>query len=185
MSNTKRLETARLILREYRIEDVEQVFINWASDPLCCQFLSFEPHKDLTETKKNVQNWIDNYDNGSFDWVIETKDNHEIVGSISVTNGHCALDLQNGIAEIGYCFGSKFWGRGYATEALRAIIEYLLTEAGMYLVEARHISGNPASGRVMQKAGMKQEAVLRSRRINKVTKERNDLIIYSITKDEL
>ena len=183
--NTKRLETARLILREYKIQDAEQVFNNWASDPACCQFLSFEPHKDLAETKKIVQGWIDDYANGSYDWVIETKDNHEIIGSISVTNGHHTLDLKNGIAEVGYCFGSKYWGHGYATEALRAVIEYLLKEAGMYLVEANYVSGNPASGRVMQKAGMKQDAVLRARRINKVTKERNDLIVYSITKDEL
>lgn len=185
MRNTKRIETERLILREYKIEDAEQVFNNWASDPLCCQFLSFEPHKDLAETKKILQIWIENYDNGSYDWVIETKTDHEIIGSISVTNGHHAFDIKSGIAEVGYCFGSKYWGHGYATEALRAVIEYLLNEAGMYLIEARYISGNPASGRVMQKVGMKKESVLRSRRINKVTKERNDLIVYSITKDEL
>ena len=66
-----------------------------------------------------------------------------------LTDTH-VFDIKSGIAEVGYCFGSKYWGHGYATEALRAVIEYLLNEAGMYLVEARYISGNPASGRVMQ-----------------------------------
>ena len=54
----------------------------------------------------------------------------------------------------------------------------------MHLVEACYISGNPASGRVMEKAGMKKDAVLRDRRINKDTKELNDLIFCSITKEE-
>ena len=53
------------------------------------------------------------------------------------------------------------------------------------MVEARHISGNPASGRVMEKAGMHLDAVLRDRRVNKYTKERNDSIVYSITQEEL
>ena len=76
-------------------------------------------------------------------------------------------------------------GNGYATEALRAVIEYLLKECDFYLVEARHISENPASGRVMEKAGMHKDAVLRDRRINKHTGERNDAIICSMTKEEL
>lgn len=86
---------------------------------------------------------------------------------------------------MGYCNGSKFWGNGYATEALRMVIEYLLTECDFYLIEARHISGNPASGRVMEKAGMHKDAVLRERSVNKYTGERNDSIIYSIAKTEL
>ena len=185
MHNTKRIETARLILREFKIEDAEQVYKNWGTDKESNKFLDWELHRDLNDTKSVIQSWIDEYANGSYDWVVELKDTHELIGSISVVNAHHKYDWKHGVAEIGYCYGSKYWGHGYATEALRAVIEYLLNEAGMYLVEARHISGNPASGRVMQKAGMKQEAVLRGRRINKVTKERNDLYVYSITKDEL
>ena len=87
--------------------------------------------------------------------------------------------------EVGYCYGSSFWGHGYATEALRRVIEYFLNDCGFYLVEAKHLSANPASGRVMEKAGMKKEAILRKRMLNKVTKELDDIVYYSITKDEL
>ncbi len=70
-------------------------------------------------------------------WVVEIKNTHEIIGSISVMT---ALE-KHSTCELGYCYGSKYWGNGYATEALRAVIEYLLKECDFYLVEARHISG--------------------------------------------
>jgi len=60
-----------------------------------------------------------------------------------------------------------------------------LKECDFYLVEARHIIENPASDRVMEKAGMHKDAVLRDRRINKHTRERKNSIIYSMTKEEL
>ena len=62
---------------------------------------------------------------------------------------------------------------------------FILQSCGFYLVEAKHLSENPASGRVMEKAGMHKEAVLRKRMLNKVTKDLDDVVIYSITKDEL
>lgn len=73
----------------------------------------------------------------------------------------------------------------WASEALRVVIEYLLNDCDFHLIECRHISGNPASGRVMEKAGMHKDAILRDRRVNKFTGKRNDSIIYSITKSEL
>lgn len=87
--------------------------------------------------------------------------------------------------EIGYNYGSKYWGNGYATEALKEVCRYLLDKVGYRLVEAQHISANPASGRVMEKAGMKKDGVLRQRQIDKITGIVCDLVSYSITKDEL
>ncbi len=102
------------------------------------------------------------------------KDTHELIGSI------CAVTINknDNIVELGYCYGSKFWGKGYATEALRNVILYLLNECDVYLIEARHISGNPASGKVMAKAGMHLDAVLkREELINILKKEMTKLFI--------
>lgn len=178
---TKTLESDRLILRKFKMDDAEGMYNNWASDPECNKYLNWNLHKSMEETKALIRLWINEYDNGSCNWVVELKDSGEIIGSISVMT----ILKKHSTAELGYCYGSKYWGNGYATEALRAVIEYLLTECDFYLVEARHISGNPASGRVMEKAGMHKDAVLRDRRINKHTGERNDSVIYSIKKDEL
>ena len=182
MSGTKILETDRLILRKYELNDAIGMYNNWATDLLTNRYLSWDNHPNLDFTREIVKSWIEKYDNeDEYNWVVELKDTNELIGSISVVH----YDKKNSIAEIGYCYGSKFWGKGYASEALRKVIEYLLLEEEIYIVEAKHISGNPASGKVMQKAGMKLDAILRDRRINKYTKERNDLIVYSKKKDEL
>ena len=62
-------------------------------------------------------------------------------------------------------------------------MEFLFNEVGFYLIEVRHLATNPASGRVMEKAGMTYEATLRKRFIDKETKERTDIKIYSKIKD--
>ena len=177
----KALESSRLILRKFTIDDAEEMYKNWESDPECCKYLAWDVAQSVDETKTLLQSWVSAYENGALNWVVELKATGEIIGNVSVMT----LLKKHLTAELGYCYGSKFWGNGYATEALRTVIEYLLNDCGLYLVEARHISGNPASGRVMEKAGMRKDGVLRSRRINKHTKERNDTIVYSITKDEL
>ena len=179
---TKQLETDRLILRRFTPNDIEKVYQGYATDLLTSRYLSWDPHKNIEVTKKFIENIISKYDQlDYFHWVVELKDTNEVIGGLSVVN----FSEKNSTAEIGYCYESKYWGNGYASEALRKVIEFLLLEVGVRLVEARHISGNPASGKVMQKAGMIKDAILRDRKINKDTKEVNDLIVYSIKNDEL
>ena len=175
------LETENLILKKFKIEDAEGMYYGWATDPESNKYLLWELHNNIEETKEIIQKWIDEYENGSYNWIVEIKSTNEIIGSISVVKNH-KEDLN---CEVGYCYGSKYWGNGYATEALKKVINYLLNECGFHLVEAYHISDNPASGKVMKKAGMKMDAVLRDRKINKHTQELNDEIVYSITKEDL
>ena len=69
------------------------------------------------------------------------------------------------------------------TEALKAVIAYLLSKVGFNRIQLRHMTDNPASGRVMQKCGMKFEGILRQYGV-KNTGERCDTVIYSILKDD-
>ena len=87
--------------------------------------------------------------------------------------------------ELCYVFGSKFWGNGYASETLKRVLHFLLLECNFHLVEAKHHASNPDSGRVMKKAGMKKDAILRERRVNKIKDGYDDLVIYSMTQNDL
>jgi ribosomal-protein-alanine N-acetyltransferase len=179
---TQKIETERLILRKFTPGDAEGMYHNWATDYETCKTLSWSVHENKDVTLSVINNWIQQYENPFYyNWVAEIKDTREIIGNISVVK----CKPKDEVCEIGYCYGSKYWGKGYASEALRAVIEFLINDVGFRLIEAKHISENPASGRVMEKAGMKRDAVLRSRRINKYTKNVNDLIVYSVVKDEL
>ena len=140
------------------------MYDNWASDLETNKYVSYKPHQNYEETKEIINNWISEYENGWMNWVVELKENHEIIGNIEVI----AKSKKHNNCEVGYTYGSKFWGKGYATEVLKRVIEFLLFDCDFHLVEARHHASNPASGRVMEKAGMKKDGVLRERRVNKL-----------------
>ena len=180
MNNTKTLQTNRLILRKFTMEDAQGMFNNWATDPKTNYFLGWPLHKNVEETSNLISSWISKYEEGSYNWIIEEKESHEVIGSICEEG---KKDKFQTIA-LGYCFGSKWWNKGYGTEALRKVIEFLLLEKEYFLVEANYRSTNPASGRVMEKAGMKYDGTLRGRKIDP-DGTRSDVIYYSITKKEL
>src|SRR4029077_20513221 len=92
-------------------------------------------------------------------WVnfaIVLKHGGEHIGAI----GH-GLNLAQENAELGYWIGKPYWGCGYCTEAGHAVLRYAFNELRLHRVHARHLSHNPASGRVMQKLGMRHEGRLR------------------------
>ena len=147
---TGTLETDRLILRRFRLEDAEQMFKNWASDGRVTEFLTWPSHGDVEVTKAVVGSWVKNYsDMAYYNWVIELKSAKEIIGNISVIK----LDEKIEAAEIGYCMGTNWWGQSIMPEALKEVIAYLFDEVGLNRVEASHDSNNPKSGRVMDIEG--------------------------------
>lgn len=80
----------------------------------------------------------------------------ELVGAIGLS-----LEEEHANAELGYWIDSAMWGRGYATEAARAIVSFGFASLGLHRIQARHFLRNAASGRVMQKIGMRLEGVHR------------------------
>jgi RimJ/RimL family protein N-acetyltransferase len=102
----------------------------------------------------------------------------ELIGSIGLRIGR-----SHARAELGYWIGVPYWGRGYATEAAVAIIAFGFEELRLNRIYAQHMVGNPASGRVMQKAGMRHEGTLRQH----VTKFGivDDIAIYGILASDI
>lgn len=173
---TRTIETERLILRRFTPADAEGMYLSWASDENVTKYVSWNAHKNPAETLALIQHWIREYDNNSYNWVVELKETHELIGNISAIS----VRRRHNNCEIGYCYGSKYWNQGYATEALTAVIDYLFNTCEMHIIEAKHHSTNPASGRVMEKAGMIQEAVLKERRYHAETDSYCDRVCYYI-----
>jgi [ribosomal protein S5]-alanine N-acetyltransferase len=80
------------------------------------------------------------------------KDTGELIGAIGLV-----FDRTHELGELGYWVGVPYWGRGFATEAGRAVLGFAFREMGVHRVQAHHFARNPASGRVMLKMGMKLE----------------------------
>ena len=85
-------------------------------------------------------------------------------------------------AEMGYWVGRPYWGRGYATEAAAAMLHYGFTQLSLNRIHACHFARNPASGRVLEKIGMRREGVSRQhvRRWDRF----EDLVQYGIVREE-
>ena len=96
--------------------------------------------------------------------------------------GLSSVDTGSARAELGYWFGKPYWGRGYGTEAARAVIDYGFNVLGLNRIWATHFHTNPASGRVMQKIGMTHEGSMR--RHVKKNGEYVDFEVYGILREE-
>ncbi len=157
-TGTQTIETRRLILRRFRIEDAEEMYRTWASDPEVTRFLTWPPHSSADVTRALLESWTARYgDGGYFNWAIEWKETGSVIGNISVV----ALHENRDAADLGYCLGRAYWGRGIMPEALRAVNNYLIDTAGLNRIAACHDVNNPKSGRAMEKAGMRTEGILR------------------------
>ncbi|MBO5414640.1 MAG: GNAT family N-acetyltransferase [Bacilli bacterium] len=178
---TIKLETDRLILRRLELNDAEKMFNNWCNDEDVTRYLPWEPHGKIEVTKELLDMWVNDYNNEhTYRWIVILKDNNEPIGTIDVVK----KDISNKVFELGHCYSKVSWGKGYATEAFKKVISFLFDEVGVEVIMAKHYENNLASGKVMLKSGMIYEATLRSRIIDKVTKERVGEVYYSITKDE-
>ena len=156
---TKRIESERLILRQFVLEDDKAMFNNWASDAEVTKYLTWPDHKSLDISKQVLRDWVNNYKNPDFyQWAIIVKDfSIEPIGSISVVH----QDEEVGMAHIDYCIGRKFWHEGITSEALKMVINFLFDEVHVNRIESRHDPRNLNSGRVMKKCGMIYEGTLR------------------------
>jgi len=86
------------------------------------------------------------------------------------------------IAELGYWVGKPFWNRGYASEAAREVVRYGFEECGLHRIYAGYFTRNPASGRVLEKIGMRREGTLRHHA--RKWDEYVDVVFYGILRDE-
>ena len=178
-TGTQQLETHRLILRRYSVEDAEDMFRNWASDPEVTRYLTWPAHSGVAVTRMVLNDWVSKYDDGSFfNWAIVWKETGEVIGNIAAVSVFEPLET----AELGYCLGRAFWGRGIMPEAVRAVIMYLFGTADLRRIIAHHDVNNPKSGRVMIKAGMEFEGILHS--AGKNNQGFCDVARYVILRDE-
>ena len=155
---TVRLETERLILRRFTVEDAGAMYRNWASDPAVTEFLTWPPHPSEDATRRLLECWVRDYAKPDhYQWAIELKSLGEVIGSLSIVR----IDEDIDAMELGWCIGRRWWGQGIMPEAAAAMFRYLFEEVGVNRIAAKHAVDNPKSGRVMQKLGMTFEGVLR------------------------
>ena len=170
----KTITTSRLILRMFQKSDAADVA------RLCNNYNIFKntlylpyPYR-IEDALLWMESHLENYETSkSYEFAVTDKENGELFGGIALSNSQ---RFNHG--EITYWIGEEFWGRGYATEAAEALVQFAFSEKKYHKVFARCFGSNPASGRVLQKLGMREEGIL----IDHVIKENRyeDLVHYGI-----
>jgi [ribosomal protein S5]-alanine N-acetyltransferase len=173
------LVTHRLLLCPFTLEDAPTVK-ELAGEWEIAEMTATIPHP---YEQGMAEAWIskhqDSFEKGeAVTFAVTFKPDGCLVGAISLVH----INQTHRLAELGYWIGKPFWNNGYCTEASQEMIRYAFKVLDLNRVQARHLTKNPASGRVMHKAGMKFEGILRQSVFRWGKYE--DTAIYSILREE-
>src|SRR5262245_21627044 len=147
------LETPRLLLRPFALADAPEVQ-RLAGDREIAATTLLVPHPyEDGLAEKWIATHAADFESGKLaNFAICLRISGGLVGSIGLV-----LHPADERAELGYWVGKEYWGHGYCTEVAAAVLEYGFMVRGLNRIEACHFGSNPASGRVMQKLGMRLE----------------------------
>ncbi|HEX5011276.1 MAG TPA: GNAT family N-acetyltransferase, partial [Planctomycetota bacterium] len=144
-----------LRLRSPTLDDAEAIFAHYATDPQVTRFVVWGPHADTGVTRSFLSEALAARERGErWPWVVERRADGRLLGMIEVR-------LHGATADFGYVLERPSWGQGYATEAARALAEWAHGERGVSRLTAVCDMRNPASARVLEKAGLRCEGVRR------------------------
>ena len=146
--------TERLILRKPSKADVRPIYDGYARDPEVIRYLTFRRPRTEQDVEEFIERVLQGWDAGSMlTWAITLKPDGRVMGMIDVR-----LESH---ANIGYVLAREYWNHGYMTEALRAVVQWAMRQPEIFRLWAVCDVENQASARVMEKAGMECEGILR------------------------
>lgn len=173
LEDNKIIQGTRITLRPFLLSDAEAMY-KYAGDDEVTKYLSFDTHKNIEESKETLENFF--VDKPGI-YAIENNETKEVMGCIDIRV------TERGRASFGYVLARQYWGKGYMTEALKMIFELAFNEMNLDAVYAVHYLENPASGRVMEKAGMQYVGILNNGFVGHDHKTW-DCKLYNITKED-
>jgi [ribosomal protein S5]-alanine N-acetyltransferase len=175
MKQQPTLHTTRLTLRPFALDDAPSIQrLAGAYEVALNTLLIPHPYPDGA-----AEEWIGKH----VEEFEENRIHHFALDARGELIGAMALVMKDpGMAEIGYWTGVPYWGRGYTSEAAAEVLRYGFEECGLQRIFAGHFTRNAASGRVLQKIGMKYEGTLRRHMVK--WGERVDVAFYGILRDE-
>lgn len=157
MNNTfPELQTQRLLLRQFSREDTNAM-LDYLSDPEVMKHYGMAPFSSEQDAADEID-WYDSLieKETGIRWALTLGESSPVIGSCGFHN----LDRRHNRAELGYELSSEHWGRGYMSEAMRAILAYGFSELSLNRIQALVEPGNAASIAMLRKLGFTQEGLL-------------------------
>ena len=174
----REMETEHLRLRALRMADAQDYFERLGGSEAVTRYMLFSPHRDVSESVASVEKTLRRYaEGGCYRWCITERRDDRLIGVIDLLR----LDPERDTCSFAYMLGQDYWGRGYGTEALKAVLTFAFDDLRVAEVRADHMAENAASGAVMRRAGMRHVGT----EAGKYEKngKRHDAPVYRITKE--
>lgn len=140
------IETERLILRPLTVDDAESVF-EWTGDERVAEYMIYPCHKNIEVTKEWLKS-LASLEN-EYTWGFVRKSDNKLIGS-----GGIRFRTDENAWSFGYNLRYDCWGNGYATEASKRMIKYVIENHNAHEFVSEHAVDNTASGRVIEKCGL-------------------------------
>ena len=173
LTETEIPPSPRISLRKFSLDDCADVF-EYGSDETTVKYLVWDGLKTMDDAKKNIAEY---YLSRPGIYAIILTETSKCIGCISLD-----LHPHHEKADVGYVLNRSYWNKGYMTEALASIIAFCFEVLQLNRVEASHYVGNEASGRVMEKCGMRREGLgIEEEKIKGVFR---DIVHYGITRSQ-
>ncbi len=179
------LVTERLLLREFRQDDSESLFRLYRL-PETSRYERWEPLKKVDKAREIVDTWIRQQSEAprrNYSLAVELRENHAFIGICGLERGF-GVETPNSmdIGFVAYRYFPDRWNKGYATEALRAVLQWGFTSLGLHRIHSGCAAENAASARVLAKAGMRHEGTTRGSL--RFDNEWHDFLVFGMLRDE-
>ena len=146
------IETEHLLLRKLELGDVYEYYERLMGDADVSRYMLFDPHQTIMESLEDMQQKLRRYEEEPFYcWGVEQKEEAGLMGMVQLLR----FDEQADSCSFVYLLGCNYWNQGYGTEILKAVFRFAFEELEVQRILADHMTKNIASGKVMEKAGMK------------------------------
>jgi ribosomal-protein-alanine N-acetyltransferase len=170
------LRSGRLRLRDFRPEDINDVF-DYASDPLVTRYAGWEPHRSPFDSMAYIRRCLAD-DWGPISFAVEHVAEARVIGGVDIR----VISRLWAIGEIGYTFSRRYWGQGFNVEAGQLLLDYGFHELQLRRIQAVCDTDNRRSYRTMEKLGMVRERVMPQVRAD--NGRTVDRFVYSIMRRE-
>ncbi len=171
----EQFETNRLLLSRLRYEDAEEIFYTYASKPEATRYVSWPTHQSLQDTRAYLHYAVPAWGKGSdYSYTARLRDTNRLIGTFGILN-------EAGKVQFGYIISPTQWNKGFATEMCQAFMGLLQQQPQVHRIWTLVDAENSASARVLQKAGLVEEARLAKwfRFVNQ-NNEPKDCLIYRL-----
>jgi RimJ/RimL family protein N-acetyltransferase len=177
MNAPETIQTERLNLRVPHLGDASAIFSAWTQDPEVTRYLTWKPHKHVSETEAFLERCLRVWEAGTnYPYVITFIKQDAPIGMIEI-------HVKGFILEFGYVLARPHWGKGFMTEALRKLIEFGFSQPDIFRLQATCDVENIASAHVMENAAMVYEGMLRRYVLHpNISNTPRDVFLYAIVR---